>query len=57
MDRFRVVQVGYPEPAVEKEVVKTRLPKLPDLIIDKMIAVAGEIRRLFVGDNEGGGRS
>ena len=54
MDRFRVVQVGYPEPAVEKAIIKTQVPKLPDLIADKMIAVAGEIRRLFVGAKEGG---
>jgi cobaltochelatase CobS len=54
MDRFRVVQVGYPEPALEKEILKTQVPKLPDLIADKMIAVAGEIRRLFVGAKEGG---
>ncbi len=54
MDRFRVVQVGYPEPAVEKEIIKTQVPKLPDLIAEKMITVAGEIRRLFVGAKEGG---
>ena len=54
MDRFRVVQVGYPEPAVEKAIIKTQVPKLPDLIAEKMIAVAGEIRRLFVGAKEGG---
>ncbi|WP_295457833.1 AAA family ATPase [uncultured Thiodictyon sp.] len=54
MDRFRVVQVGYPEPAVEKAILKTQVPKLPDLIAEKMITVAGEIRRLFVGAKEGG---
>jgi len=55
MDRFRVVQVGYPEPEIEQQVVSQAAPKLPVLIIDKMIQVAGEIRRLFVGDHEGGG--
>ncbi|WP_295388663.1 AAA family ATPase [uncultured Thiodictyon sp.] len=54
MDRFRVVQVGYPEPAIEKEIIKAQVPKLPDLIAEKMITVAGEIRRLFVGAKEGG---
>lgn len=54
MDRFRVVEVGYPEPAIEKEIIKTQVPRLPDLIADKMITVAGEIRRLFVGAKEGG---
>jgi len=55
MDRFRVVHVGYPEPAVEKAVVAQAAPRLPELIIDKMIAVAGEIRRLFMGDGAEGG--
>ncbi|HYN77226.1 MAG TPA: AAA family ATPase [Lamprocystis sp. (in: g-proteobacteria)] len=54
MDRFRVVHVGYPEPAIEKEIIKAQAPKLPDLIVEKMIAVAGEVRRLFVGAKEGG---
>jgi cobaltochelatase CobS len=54
MDRFRVVQVGYPEPAVEQAIIKTQVPKLPDLIAEKMIIVANEIRRLFVGAKEGG---
>ncbi len=54
MDRFRVVQVGYPEPVIEKAIIKTQVPKLPDLIAEKMITVAGEIRRLFVGAKEGG---
>jgi cobaltochelatase CobS len=50
MDRFRVIPVGYPDPAIEHQVVKRRAAKLPDLIIDKMLAVAAEIRRLFLGD-------
>lgn len=55
MDRFRVIHVGYPEAEIEKAVVKNAAPKLPDLIIEKMIQVAGEIRRLFIGDQSGGG--
>ena len=55
MDRFRVVQVGYPEPEVEKEVIRQAVPGLPDTLIDKMILLAGEIRRLFIGDKDGGG--
>ena len=51
MDRFRVVQVGYPEAEIEQQVVQQAAPKLPVLIIDKMIQVAAEIRRLFVGDH------
>ena len=55
MDRFRVVQVGYPEPEVEKEVIRQAVPGLPDTLIDKLILLAGEIRRLFVGDKDAGG--
>jgi cobaltochelatase CobS len=55
MDRFRVVHVGYPEPEVEKEVIQQAVPGLPDTLIDKMILLAGEIRRLFIGDKDGGG--
>jgi cobaltochelatase CobS len=55
MDRFRVIHVDYPEPDVEKAVVLQAVPRLPELIIDKMIVVAGEIRRLFVGAGSEGG--
>jgi cobaltochelatase CobS len=54
MDRFRVVRVDYPEPDIEQRVVRQSEPNLPAPIVDKMIQVAGEIRRLFVGDTEGG---
>ena len=53
MDRFRVVHVGYPEADIEHQVVKGSAPKLPDEIVEKMIAVATEVRRLFVGDRSG----
>jgi len=53
MDRFRVVHVGYPEEAVETEVIKTAVPSIPDTVIAKMIAVAKEARRLFQGDLNG----
>ena len=55
IDRFRVIHVGYPDAEIEKEVIKNAAPKLPELIIDKMIAVAAEIRRLFMGSGAEGG--
>lgn len=55
MDRFRVIHVGYPDPEIEKEVVKRAVPKLAEQIIDKMVVVAGEIRRLFMGAGAEGG--
>lgn len=55
MDRFRVIHVDYPDPDVEKAVVLQAVPRLPELIVDKMIVVAGEVRRLFVGAGSEGG--
>lgn len=53
MDRFRVIEVGYPEPEIEKQVILGAAPKLPELIADKMLQVAAEVRRLFLGTTEG----
>ena len=49
MDRFRVVHVDYPAPELEKAVVLAAVPAMQADIIDKMLLVAAEIRRLFVG--------
>ena len=55
MDRFRVVQVGYPEAELEKQVILGAVPKMPETIVAKMIRVAEEVRRLFLGsDREAG---
>jgi cobaltochelatase CobS len=55
MDRFRVIHVDYPEPELEKQVVLAAVPRMPSEIVDKMILVAEEIRRLFMGsDTEAG---
>jgi len=51
MDRFRVIHVGYPDPDVEKHVVSAAVPRMPAEIIDKMLLVASEIRRLFMGSD------
>ncbi|AFL72634.1 AAA family ATPase [Thiocystis violascens] len=53
MDRFRVISVGYPDADTEKQVVLAAAPKLPLDIIDKMLRVAEDIRRLFLGSSEG----
>jgi cobaltochelatase CobS len=51
MDRFWVVSVPYPDPDLEKMILAKACPSLPGLIRDKMIEVANEIRRLFMGEN------
>jgi cobaltochelatase CobS len=53
-DRFRVVEVGYPDPALERAILAQALPALPETIAERMVRVANEIRRLFVGAGEGG---
>ena len=49
MDRFRVIHVGYPDRDIEKQVILASVPKLPGEIADRMILVADEVRRLFMG--------
>ena len=54
LDRFRVVEVGYPEAETETGLLKTLVPSLPAAIGEKMVAVANEVRRLFLGQADGG---
>lgn len=53
MDRFWVVEVGYPTPAQELSILEAKVPNLPAWVREKMIQVAGELRGLFVGEKEG----
>ncbi|WP_040733398.1 AAA family ATPase [Thiocapsa marina] len=55
MDRFRVIHVGYPDAVIEKQVVLSAVPSMPETIVEKMLHVAEEVRRLFLGsDREAG---
>ena len=54
LDRFRVLPVGYLEPEVELGVLAHAVPSLPSEIGEKLIAVANEVRRLFMGEAEAG---
>jgi len=53
LDRFRVVQVPYPDPETEQGLLAPLVLSLPAAIGEHMIAVANEIRRLFLGEAEG----
>jgi cobaltochelatase CobS len=53
LDRFRVVPIPYPDPETEAGLLATLVPSLPAAIGERMIAVANEIRRLFLGEAEG----
>lgn len=52
MDRFRVVEVDYPTEDVERTILETKTPDLPEEIRRNMIRVANHIRKLFVGGEE-----
>ncbi|MEW5976403.1 MAG: AAA family ATPase [Acidobacteriota bacterium] len=51
MDRFRLVQVSYPAPDIEQSILSRTAPVIDSGIREKMIAVANEIRRLFIGES------
>ncbi|MCO6440510.1 MAG: AAA family ATPase [Nitrococcus mobilis] len=53
LDRFWVVEVGYPGEDQERSILAERVPDLPGWVREKMIEVARELRGLFIGDTEG----
>jgi cobaltochelatase CobS len=50
LDRFRVLQVQYPDPESELSLLDQLVPDLPPEIARKLIVVANEVRRLFLGE-------
>jgi len=57
MDRFTVVEMSYPKPEAELQILKKAAPALPESILEKMVELANEVRRLFMGEREGGANS
>ena len=55
LDRFRLMEVGYPEPAEEMQLLAGAVPTMPPAVADKMVRVANEIRKVFVGGQDGAG--
>lgn len=51
MDRYRVIEVDYPTPEVENDILARVTPKLAPQIREGMVKVANEIRYLFKGEN------
>jgi cobaltochelatase CobS len=49
MGRFMLLEVGYAEPAEELRLLAQAVPALPEPIRERMVQLAGEIRRLFLG--------
>jgi cobaltochelatase CobS len=54
LDRFRVLQVHYPDPESELSLLDQLVPDLPTEIARKLIVVANEVRRLFLGESGSG---
>jgi cobaltochelatase CobS len=54
LDRFRVLQVRYPDPESELSLLDQLVPDLPTEIARKLIVVANEVRRLFLGESGSG---
>jgi cobaltochelatase CobS len=52
MDRFIVCELGYPKPEAEENLLAKLHPKLPKIIRKRMVSFAGEVRRLFMGEQE-----
>lgn len=55
MDRFRLIEIDYPETALEMDLLAQYVPAIPAVIREKMIRVAQEIRTLFMGGVDGSG--
>jgi cobaltochelatase CobS len=57
MDRFRLCEMGYPKPEAEESLLAQAAPDLPEAIRKKMVEYAGEVRRLFMGEQSYCGNS
>ena len=50
LDRFTLCEMGYPDGAIEQNLLRRRFPTLPEDLCDKMVEYANEVRRLFMGE-------
>lgn len=56
MDRYRLMQVDYTTPDVELGILNKVVPTLPEQVKKGMIRVAGEVRKLFIANNNSDGQ-
>ena len=52
LDRFRVIEVDYPDETTELAILEQAVPSLPFVVKENMVKLANEIRRLFTGFQE-----
>ena len=55
LDRFRLMEVGYPDPDDEMKLLAAVVPNMPESVRESMIKVANQIRTVFIGGQDGGG--
>ena len=55
LDRFRCIEVDYPDDATELRILEQLVPGLPVVVREKMVQLANEVRRLFTGSTDGNG--
>jgi cobaltochelatase CobS len=55
LDRFRLMEVGYPEPEDEMKLLADVVPSMPETLRESMIKVANQIRKVFIGGQDGAG--
>ena len=55
LDRFRLLEVGYPEPEDEMQLLADVVPSMPESVRASMIKVANQIRKIFIGGQDGAG--
>lgn len=51
MDRFRMLEVNYPDATIEIQLLEKVAPALPELFRTNMVKIANDIRRLFMGSS------
>jgi len=54
MDRFRVMNVEYLPPEIEEDILERVAADIPADFREKMVKVANEVRRLFIGSGDTG---
>jgi cobaltochelatase CobS len=55
LDRFRLMEVGYPDPTEEMQLLVDVVPTMPEPVMEKMVKVANQIRKVFLGGQDGAG--
>lgn len=54
LDRFRILEANYAGFDTEMQILEATTPSLPEVFRERMIRVANDVRRLFVGNGDTG---